>query len=322
MRMCGVCGSDLALLYGKNSPRLSGFFSFPAVPGHEILGDVGGQRVVVNPNLSCRERGLDLCSSCERGDEGICMNTAEGAFSPGMLGFCRDLPGGWSEELVAHPGMIHPVPAGVPDERAVLAEPIAVALRGLRHLDPKSDKNVLVIGSGTIGLVSIRLMRVHGFKGAIHAVARYPKQAELAGGLGADKIHADVWSAARTVGARSYKAIIGPGAWRGGFEAVIDCAGTASSLEQASWATREGGKLILLGSPARVKHDFAPHWFREIKLLGSYIYSKKDFKHAVKLLPSLGGLEELVSHKFPLAEWRKAIGTVVRRKGIKIVFTP
>ena len=38
VRMAGICGSDLALLYGKNSPRLSPFFSFPAVLGHEILG--------------------------------------------------------------------------------------------------------------------------------------------------------------------------------------------------------------------------------------------------------------------------------------------
>lgn len=322
IRMCGVCGSDLALLYGKNSPRLSGFFSFPAVLGHEILGEVDGLSVAVNPNLSCRERGLDPCSSCERGDEGICMNTAAGAFSPGMLGFCRDLPGGWSEEIVARPDMIHPIPKDVPDERAVLAEPLAVALRGLRNLDIKSTGNVLVIGVGTIGLVAVRLMRVLGFGGEIHVLARYPHQAELARKLGADNIHADVWSAVRTVGGRSYRPIIGPAAWRGGFDVSIDCAGTSTSLEQASWVTREGGKLILLGSPAEIKHNFAPHWFREVKLLGSYIYSHAEFAQGIKLLPMMTGIENLVTHHFSLRRWRKAISTIIHRRGIKIVFTP
>lgn len=322
VRLCGVCGSDLALLYGKNSPRLSPFFSFPAVLGHEILGESDGKRVVVNPNLACRERGLELCAACVRGEEGICQNTSDGSIAPGMLGFCRDLPGGWVEEIVAHPDMIHSVPDGVPDERAVLAEPLAVVLRGLRNLDFSTDLKTLVIGAGSIGLVAVRLMRVLGYKGEIHVGARYPRQAELAIELGADRVHSDVREAAREVGAKSYRAIIGPPGWRGGFDAVIDAAGSKTSLGQASWATREGGKLLLLGSPGEMKHDFSPHWFGEVKLLGSYIYSNADFRRAVELLSKIEGIEKLVTHKFLLSDWRKAISTLIRREGIKVVFEP
>ncbi|MCV4697663.1 alcohol dehydrogenase catalytic domain-containing protein, partial [Escherichia coli] len=64
VRLSGICGSDLALLYGKNSPSLSPMFSFPAVLGHEILAELGGVRVVVNPVLSCLERGLPDCPAC------------------------------------------------------------------------------------------------------------------------------------------------------------------------------------------------------------------------------------------------------------------
>ncbi|MBD3286701.1 alcohol dehydrogenase catalytic domain-containing protein, partial [candidate division WOR-3 bacterium] len=167
VRMCGICGSDLALLYGKNSPRLSGFFSFPAVPGHEILGRVDGQRVVVNPSLACRERGLSPCPACSRGQEHLCVNVAEGNISAGMLGFCRDLPGGWSEKITAHPGQIHQVPDNLLDERAVLAEPLAVCLHGLRNVDQTSHKNILIIGAGTIGLISVKLLRILGYKGEV-----------------------------------------------------------------------------------------------------------------------------------------------------------
>lgn len=320
--MCGICGSDLALLYGKNSPRLSGFFSFPAVLGHEILGEIDGQPVAINPNLACRERGLEPCEACKRGEEHLCFNIAEGDLAPGMLGFCQDLPGGWAQEIVAPSNHIHPVPKDVPDERAVLSEPLAVALRGLRHLDIESDRSVLVIGAGTIGLVAIRLMRALGYKGEIGAVARYPRQAELAQELGANEVYPDPWTAACEKGARAYASIIGPAAWRGGFDVVLDAAGSKTSLQQASWVTREGGKLLLLGSPGQMKHDFSPHWFREVKLLGSYIYSNADFRRAVELLPKIEGIEKLVTHKFLLSDWRKAISTVIGRRGIKVVFEP
>jgi Zn-dependent alcohol dehydrogenase len=95
VRLAGVCGSDLALLFGKNSPRLSPFFSFPAVLGHEILGEVDGVRVAVNPTTSCRERGLSPCDACVRGHDNLCANAAEGPLAAGLIGYNRDLPGGW-----------------------------------------------------------------------------------------------------------------------------------------------------------------------------------------------------------------------------------
>ena len=81
VRLSGICGSDMALLFGANSPRLSPFFSFPAVLGHEVLGEVEGSRVAVNPILACRERGHDPCSACRRGDN-LCANAAEGSPAP------------------------------------------------------------------------------------------------------------------------------------------------------------------------------------------------------------------------------------------------
>jgi len=320
VRMCGICGSDLALLYGKNSPQLSGFFSFPAVPGHEIAGEVDGKRVVINPNLACRERGIEKCPACERGEEHLCSNLAEGDVSPGMLGFCHDLPGGWAETIVAHTGQIHEIPDKVPFERAVLTEPLAVVLRGLRNVDFSSDGSILVIGAGTIGLVAIKLLRTLGYKGEVNVLARYDLQRELAAAFGTDKLWDNIQDALRDIGAKAYKAIIGPPAWRGGFDVVIDAAGSRRSLEQASWAAREGGKLILLGSPGEMKHNFAPYWLREVKLLGSYIYSNEDFSRAVALLPELKGLERIVTHEFELADWRKAIRTVVKRRAVKAVF--
>ncbi len=327
VRLAGVCGSDLALLYGKNSPRLSPFFSFPAVLGHEILGDYGGVRVAVNPLLSCADRGLDPCPLCARGEEGLCQNVAEGALAPGMLGYHRELPGGWSERVYARPDRLVEVPGGVPDARAVLSEPLAVVLRGLRRAFLKGGvyafpEAVLVIGAGTIGLLSLRLLRELGFSGRLDVVARHPLQAELAGFLGASAVYPRAEEALLAYGARRYRPLWGAPVFRGGYPAVIEAAGSAKSLDEAAWAAEEGGVVLLLGAAGEVRHDFSPHWFSELTWVGSYTYSSSDFADAVAMLPALGGLERLVGGAYPLAAWTGAIRAAASRQAVKVVFAP
>ncbi|GAO74185.1 Alcohol dehydrogenase GroES domain-containing protein [Meiothermus ruber H328] len=335
VRLSGICGSDLALLYGKQAPTLSGMFSFPAILGHEILAELGGVRVVVNPVLACLERGLPDCPACARGDDHLCFNVAEGNFGPGMLGFCKDLGGGWAQRMVAHRERIFPIAESVPDERAVLAEPAAVVLHGLRQAwgegkpwpNPAVHRmhwpaQILVIGAGTIGLLAVKMLRVLGFEGPLWAVARHPRQAELARQLGASQVFPSAQAAQQAAGARRYRGILGSTAWRGGFEGVVEASGSPRGLQEASWAVQEGGRVLLLGAPATALHDFSPYWFREVGLVGSYAYSWDDFAQAVKLLPELEGVEAMVTHKFGLEAWPEAIKTAATRRGIKVVFKP
>ena len=77
----GICGSDIGNLTYESSPAMEPFGSFPAVLGHEIFGRVKsmgdevtrvevGQRVTVNPAISCTTRGYastDRCPSCSWG---------------------------------------------------------------------------------------------------------------------------------------------------------------------------------------------------------------------------------------------------------------
>ena len=323
VRLSGVCGSDLGLLFGRNSPRLSPFFSFPAVLGHEIVAEVEGSRVAINPVLACADHGLEPCSHCRRGDDHLCQNIAEGPRAPGMIGYNRDTPGGWGEFVVAPERRLHALPDSVPDERAVLAEPYAVALRGARMaLERGLPKRLLVIGSGSIGLSAIAALRHVGFAGELHVLARHAPQREAALALGADQVHGDVKDASAAAGARSYRTRIGPPAWRGGFDAVIDAAGTASSLDAAAWAAREGGVVVLLGATGSARHDFSPHWFREVELRGSFAYRADDFAEAVSHLSSLPGLEAIVSRRYALSDYRVLLADVRTRRVLKAVFEP
>lgn len=319
--LSGICGSDLALLFGKSSPRLSPFFSFPAVLGHEIVAEVGGARAAINPLLACRERGLPPCWACAQDEEALCQNVAEGGLAPGMLGYHRDLPGGWAETIVVHPAKVYPLSADVPTERGLLAEPLAVVLRGLR-IASQNESPVLVLGAGTLGLLTVAVLRVLRPGKDIHVVARHSLQAQMAKELGATAVHASPWEVAKLVGAKSYRAILGPPAWRGGFPFVIDAAGTETSLDQALWLAQEGGTILLLGAPGAVELDLSPLWFRGLRVFGSYTYSDQDFRRAVELLREAKGLEKLVTHVFPLTDYRAALRTLLARRGIKVALRP
>ena len=88
-RLCGICGSDYKQVFidfeGIDSP-LATLATFPQVMGHEVVGTVAavgdavknvrvGQRVVLNPWLSCAPRGITpLCEACQDGQYSLCVN--------------------------------------------------------------------------------------------------------------------------------------------------------------------------------------------------------------------------------------------------------
>jgi threonine dehydrogenase-like Zn-dependent dehydrogenase len=130
-RLSGICGSDLATVDGRSSRWFEPIVSFPFVPGHEVVADTeDGRRVVIEPVLGCEARAIQpLCPACASGRRRHCVNLSGGHLAPGLqTGYCEDTGGGWSLTFVAHESQLHPVPEGLSDEAAVLAEPAACAV--------------------------------------------------------------------------------------------------------------------------------------------------------------------------------------------------
>jgi len=176
------------------------------------------------------------------------------------------------------------------------------------------------IGTDARGVATLTLARAE--KHNALSAGMIAEITEAARALGADHVHATVTDASAAVGARRYAALIGPPAWRGGFDAVIDAAGSRSSLDAAAWAAHEGATVVLLGAPGSLRHDFSPHWFREIRLLGSFAYSASEFAEAVTHLRDLVGLERVVTRSYPLRAYRTALADVRARRVLKAVFAP
>ncbi|HET9581424.1 MAG TPA: alcohol dehydrogenase catalytic domain-containing protein, partial [Gemmatimonadota bacterium] len=189
--LSGICGSDLATVTAQGSTYFSPFVSTPFVLGHEIVGVVeeigpearrvaAGERVVIHPPLHCRVRGIeDLCVACRAGETSHCRNVTAGELSAGIqTGYCRDTGGGWSRSLVAHELQLGAVPDGVPDEAAVLIEPYSCCLHAVERAGPLAPTwTALVIGCGSIGLLTVAALRASGFGGRVVAVAKYAQQA-------------------------------------------------------------------------------------------------------------------------------------------------
>ncbi|HEX3220227.1 MAG TPA: zinc-binding dehydrogenase [Candidatus Limnocylindria bacterium] len=336
--LAGVCGTDLGLLTGHASSILSPFASFPAVLGHEVVGVVedSGQRVVVDPIISCTVRGLDPCRWCAAGLPAHCERSAGGDLAPGLLiGYCADLPGGWSTGMIAHRSQLHVVPEGLSDEAAVLVEPFSVALHAVLANPPAAGDGVLVIGGGTLGLCTSAALRVVAPEAKVVVVARHAVQRQMAERLGATLAHTAVQAARSHAGARAHRSILGRTVLTGGFAQVYDAVGSRSSLADAMAVAAPRGRLILVGGPGEIGGlDWTLAWARELHIDGTYVYGaepslggRHTMDEAMRLLvanPQLR-LGELVTHRFRLEEWRQAMRAALSRGSsgaVKVAFRP
>jgi len=350
--LSGICGSDFAVLDGSVSAILSPFSSFPAVLGHEVLArvtEVGesvrglqvGDRVVLDPAIGCVPRQLEPCAACAAGLPSLCLRAAEGSLAPGMLvGFCRDLPGGWSDELQAHQDRLFKLPDELSDEVGVLIEPFSVALHAVLAAPPRAGDRVVVLGGGTLGQCTVAALGMAAPQADVTLVARHPMQLALGQRLGATRVvrgsagNAAPQAAVQHAGARGYHPISGPPVLAGGFGQVYDCIGSGESLDAALRVAAPRGRVILVGTLAEVDHlDLTLAWARELDVHGTYVYGRETglegephtFEAAFKLLaqhPALP-LAELVTHRFPLEDWPAALHAAIdrRRSGaLKVVF--
>src|SRR5262245_9811610 len=195
--LSGVCGSDLGLLTGRNSPYLSALVSMPFTPGHEVVGETldelpdlpKGSRVVLDPVLGCVPRAVPECEHCAAGEHSRCNHIAAGSVAAGLqTGFCGDTGGGWSRMLVAHRSQLHSVPSTLDTRQAVLVEPLACAIHSVRRVGIPDGASVVVIGAGTVGLLTILALRECTKAGPIFVIAKHAHQREHARQLGATEI--------------------------------------------------------------------------------------------------------------------------------------
>jgi len=337
--LSGICGSDLATITAKGSLYFSPFTSCPFVLGHEVVGEIveagkqvatakEGDRVVLEPPLTCEIRGIGAkCEQCQAGNKSLCVNFTGGDISPGIqTGYCRDTGGGWSDNFVAHHKQLHPVPDQLSNEEAVIAEPLSCALQAVWKAPWVEGCTVLILGCGSMGILTLAAIRGLGHPCRIVAVAKHPHQQEAAARLGADVVVGakDPYSQlAEILNAQLYKPEFGRHTAVGGADICFDCVGSDRTIDDALRFTRGGGSVILVGMPGIPRNiDWTAIWHKELVVKGSYTSEPATFRRALELLVAQrGNLAGIVGAKFPLKDYRAAVQCALNTGQSKVIKT-
>ncbi len=317
VKAVGVCGSDVHGYTGATGRRIP-----PMVMGHEFCGEIEslgaavaahavGDRVVVQPLITC-----GACENCQAGRPNICANRS----GLGMMA----VSGAYAEAVRAPQKLLHRLPDEVSWEQAALVEPLAVALHAanltpIRLMDP-----VVILGAGTIGLLTIVVCRLKG-AGTIIVSDPNPRRLALAAQLGADRTvdpnKDDVAEAVRAaVGAGSPR----PGT-NTGAPVVIEAVGLAATARQSLSLVRPGGDVTWIGNnQPQVEINMQEVVTREITVRGVYGFNR-EFGDAIEALRTgMVQVAPLIERVAPLNEGPALIDALARGTldAIKVVLTP
>lgn len=304
----GVCGTDLHLHTG-------GFFAtFPLTPGHEVVGivsEVGaavthlttGQRVAVDNASACGR-----CAECTRGRHLFCARFHS-------LGV--NAPGGLAEALVSPSHKVFPID-DLPDDVAVLAEPLACAVHGMDVLELRPGSDVLLVGAGTTGLLLAQLL-LHGGAGRVTVAAPTAFKLELARDYGVDRIvqvDRDAAATYRTLRSLSPE----------GFDVAIDATGAASVVEVLPDLLRADGTVFVYGmcdADDRVRWKPYDIFRRQLRVKGSFAQVDCLDRSLALLRSGRIRTDGLITHRFALEEYAEALAAVrTDPTCLKVVVTP
>ncbi len=308
---CGICGTDLHFHHG-------GLWPVGATPGHELAGVVDalgdgvlgfetGEAVAIEPLQSCGG-----CRSCRVGREATC-DALE------VFGIHR--PGGMAELLCVPAKRLFRLPAGLAPGVAALAEPMAVVVHGVRRGRLQPGQRVLVLGAGTIGLLSVLAARALG-AGEVWLTARHPHQAEVGRSLGASRVLREPEATVEALDGMGREAPI---------DLVVETVGgAADTLSQAAAAVAPGGCISVVGvfmGPIQI--DGLRLFLREADLAFSncYVHPEQgaDFETAVELVGNQrSALAAVATQARPLDDVSRAfeVASDKRAGALKVTLIP
>jgi len=301
---CGICGSDLhAVQYGIG-------MACDTVMGHEFCGEIHelgtnvngykvGDRVTSLPYIVC-----GTCEACLRDDSMHCAK---------ILGLgLGQLPGAYAEYVRCGVGSLLKLPPNVSSREGALVEPLSVGLHGVNRSQIKEGMGCIVMGAGPIGLLTALVARARNIP-SIFVSDVLPSRLALATRLGLDAVPAGT----------ELKQIVETTTSGDGVDLVFECAGVPGTAKDMTSLVRSRGTIVNLGVFKKpVEVDMQAVNFKEISILGSRVYTRRDFEVAIDLAATLP-IRDIVTHLFPLPEVQAAFDLFRRGQDVcKVLMVP
>ncbi|MFH1117849.1 MAG: alcohol dehydrogenase catalytic domain-containing protein [Pseudomonadota bacterium] len=349
--MSGISAMDEGMLLHHDLSAFGSFLTFPFVPGNENVGivtEIGrdveglepGERVILDPLLSCEPRGIEpQCPACSRGEPSYCSNFAQGIIGPGMLiGGCRDTGGGWGDYFTAHFSQLRPIPQEMDTDHAVLMPEFSRAVKAVLRSPPGPGDNVVVVGGGASGIMILLALRMLGHDTRVLVVAEHPFEVDLVRRLTDSPVvlahgpGATYEGVAEFVGGQVRYPKAGRITLDGGADLVYETTGTADRIEDAMRFTGEGKRVILTAVNQTSGFDISPLWFKGIHIEGVGISGRESYDgrmmHVLDIAVDLAlkhslPTAELITHRFGLKDHRQAFAALASRstsKAVKVIF--
>jgi L-iditol 2-dehydrogenase len=309
---CGICGSDVHGYDGSSGRRIP-----PLVMGHEAAGIVSavgssissfapGDRVTFDSTVYC-----GACPSCLRGDMNLCDSRQ-------VLGVsCGDYrrAGAFAEFVAVPARILHRLPENLPFAEAAMLEAVAVAIHGVNLAHITASDSVLVIGAGTIGILTLQAVRATGCKKVLVTDVDQDRL-NLAKQLGATETR---------LSSENLQSQILQLTSNQGVDVALECVGRNETVAAGIDAARKGGTVVLVGNIApNVNLPLQNVVTRQIRLQGSCA-SSGEYPRAIELLAS-GAIKvkPLITAIAPLEDGASWFQRLHNREPnlLKVVLTP
>jgi L-iditol 2-dehydrogenase len=299
---CGICGSDLHT-YRRGHPWLP----YPIFPGHEIAGVVTaagqgvthiapGDEVLINPVVSCSK-----CRYCRQGRTNLCRS---------LVGVGSHIPGGMADFITIPSRTAMPIPDGISLRAAALVEPAATVARALARVGPIDDRLIVVLGAGTIGLLTVGMSVAGGAERVVVTDLRAEKRQR-----------AMAWGASAAVDAGGSDVLGGLVEASGDApDVVFDCVGRPSTFQLSMELVAKGGTVVIVGAD----HGDASASLQtiqdgEVTITGVAMYTRDDFAAAASYVESNTELvTSLVTAEFPISRANEAFELADSGDAVKV----
>jgi (R,R)-butanediol dehydrogenase / meso-butanediol dehydrogenase / diacetyl reductase len=300
---CGFCGSDINIVAGTH-PRAQS----PLTIGHELSGRIVeiadattglavGDHVTTYPLISC-----GVCHACVHDNPHVCRQLR-------LFGF--DVDGGMAEFVKLPVASLMKLPDNMPASIGALIEPLAVAVHGVHRAQLEGVNVAAVLGAGPIGILTALVAKQAGIPHVLISDVQHARL-ELATSLGLRALSAGA----------SLRAQIMELSDHNGADVIYECAGHPSSAKEMTALVRSRGTIVNLGVFKRpVEIDLQAINFKEVKIVGSRVYERKDFRAAIDLAMTLP-LAPIISREFSLDDISEAFRLFRAGEVCKVMILP